>query len=150
MEASGGIVAEDFATLLRTYRERVGLSANMLGQEVGVDPSYVHRLQVGLRVPPRRHIVEALARRLKLSLFERNRLLLAAGYAPASLVEIGAWTEVLQAVADVLTCGSLTAAEQDAFSQVVCAIAERWRAGAGPGMPRYRAGVIARNGRLVE
>ena len=36
-------MTEDFATLLRYYRDRANLSCNELARAVGVDPSYVSR-----------------------------------------------------------------------------------------------------------
>src|SRR6266700_5754771 len=93
---------EDFPTLLRSFRERVTRSRNNLAYELGVDPSYLTRIEHGDREPPRQHIVEALARALRLTIPERNRLLVAAGYAPVSIVQLGAWDDAFQAVADVL------------------------------------------------
>lgn len=121
---------EDFPTLLRTFRERVGRSRNNLAQEVGVDPSYLTRIEHGDREPPRQHIVEALARALRLSLPDRNRLLVAGGYAPLSVVQLGSWDDALQAVADVLTDSHLSPEERNEFRSVVRSISARWRAAA--------------------
>src|SRR2546421_11501095 len=93
---------DDFPTLLRSYRERAVRSRNALAHEVGVDPSYLTRIEHGDREPPRQHIVEALARALRLSVPERNRLLVAAGYAPVSIVPLWLWGDAFQAVAYVL------------------------------------------------
>lgn len=121
---------EDFPTLLRTFRERVGRSRNNLAQEVGVDPSYLTRIEHGDREPPRQHIVEALARALRLSLPDRNRLLVAGDYAPLSVVQLGSWDDALQAVADVLTDSHLSPEERNEFRSVVRSISARWRAAA--------------------
>jgi len=68
---------EEFPAMLRGFRERAGRSRNNLAQEVGVDPSYLTRIEHGDREPPRLHIVEALARALRLPLQDTNRLLVA-------------------------------------------------------------------------
>ena len=119
---------EDFPTLLRSFRERVTRSRNNLAYEVGVDPSYLTRIEHGDREPPRQHIVEALARALRLTVPERNRLLVAAGYAPVSIVELGAWDDAFQAVADVLNDRQLSQEERDQYRVVVQQISTRWQA----------------------
>lgn len=119
---------EAFPTLLRSFRERVTRSRNNLAYEVGVDPSYLTRIEHGDREPPRQHIVEALARALRLTIPERNRLLVAAGYAPVSIVELGVWDDAFQAVADVLNDRQLSQEERDQYRAVVQLISTRWQA----------------------
>lgn len=123
---SDGLPRDDFAALLRAFRERIGRSRNALAHEVGVDPSYLTRIEHGDREPPRAHIVEALTRALRLSVPERNRLLVAAGYAPLSVVQLGAWDDSLQSVADVLNDLELTIEERNEFRGVVQTIARRY------------------------
>lgn len=131
---------EDFPTLLRSFRERVTRSRNNLAYEVGVDPSYLTRIEHGDREPPRQHIVEALARALRLSIPERNRLLIAAGYAPVSIVQLGAWDDAFQAVADVLNNQQLSQEERDQYRAVVQLISARWHTTPGNGMAELAAG----------
>src|SRR3954465_13566968 len=123
----GRQMRDEFPTLLRGFRERNKRSRNNLAHEVGVDPSYLTRIEHGDREPPRLHIVEALARALRLSIADRNRLLVAAGYAPLSVVQLGSWDDALQAVADVLTDIHLSPEERDQFRSVVQMISARWR-----------------------
>ena len=113
--------------MLRSFREAAGRSRNNLAHEVGVDPSYLTRIEHGDREPPRQHIVEALARALRLSLPDRNRLQVAAGYAPLSVVQLGAWDDALQAVADVLNDIRLSQEERNGVRSVVRLISARWR-----------------------
>jgi transcriptional regulator with XRE-family HTH domain len=120
---------DEFASLLRSFRERSNRSRNNLAHEVGVDPSYLTRIEHGDREPPRQHIVEAIARALRLSVADRNRLLVAAGYAPLSVVQLGTWDDTLQAVADVLNDSRLSAEERQQFKDVVQMISARWRGG---------------------
>lgn len=130
---------DEFPTLLRSYRERAVRSRNALAHEVGVDPSYLTRIEHGDREPPRKHIVEALSRALRLTIPERNRLLVSAGYAPLSIMELGTWDDTLQAVIDVLNDIHLSPEERDEFRSVVQLISARWRGRVGVGelTPRF-------------
>jgi transcriptional regulator with XRE-family HTH domain len=120
-------VSEDFATLLRFYRDRAGMSCNELARAVAVDPSYISRLERGEREPPRRPIVERLANSLRLAVEDQDRLLVTAGYAPASVAVLGRWDSTLQEVADVLTDGRISDDELESFRQVIHLVAQRWR-----------------------
>jgi transcriptional regulator with XRE-family HTH domain len=120
-------VREEFPTLLRVYRERTGRSRNDLAHEVGIDPSYLTRMERSEREPPRQRVVESLAAALRLSVLDRNRLLASAGYLPLSVEQLGAWDETLQAVVDVLTDVRLTPNERERFRQVVQLLAAQWR-----------------------
>ena len=96
----------DFAPQLAGYRERAKISRNKLAKQVGVDPSYLTRIEHGNREPPRQHIIDALAAALHLSVSEHSRLLLAAGYAPHKLKEI--WGEGFEALVELLDQGWAT------------------------------------------
>lgn len=125
-----GVVAvkEEFGPLLRMFRERAGRSRNSLCHEVGCDPSYGTRIEAGDREPPRLHLVEAFARGLRLSIADRNRLYVAAGYAPVEVGVLG-WHDAFQCVADVLSDAHLTPEERDAYVNVIQQISARWRGG---------------------
>jgi hypothetical protein len=64
---------------------------------------------------------------------EHNRLLVAAGYAPISLVQLGTWTDTLQAVIDVLNDREVSPDERAEFGKVVESIAAHWRRQEPPG-----------------
>lgn len=117
---------EEFGPLLRMFRERAGRSRHGMCVEAAIDPSYGVRLEYGDRVPPRIGIVESLARTLRLSPQDRNRLLVAAGYVPHE-INLNGWSDTLQAVADVLCDPMLSTEERDAFEATVRNIAIRWR-----------------------
>jgi transcriptional regulator with XRE-family HTH domain len=118
---------EEFAALLRRYRERADLSCNELARAVGVDPSYISRLERGEREPPRRRVVDGLSAALRLDLVDQDRILVSAGYAPATVAVLGHWDSTLQAVADVLTDRRISEEELDRFRQVIQLLSERWR-----------------------
>lgn len=118
---------EDFAALLRQFRDRAGLSCNELARAVGIDPSYVSRLERGEREPPRRPVVERLAAALQLGLEDQDRLLVAAGYAPATVAVLGRWDNTLQLVADVLADQRISSDEREKFREVIRLVSERWR-----------------------
>jgi transcriptional regulator with XRE-family HTH domain len=67
--------------LLRTWRRRRSLSQLELALEADVSSRHVSFLETG-RAKPSREMVLRLAEHLDIPLRERNRLLLAAGYAP--------------------------------------------------------------------
>jgi hypothetical protein len=72
-------------------------------------------------------VVEGLASALQLTLEDQDRLLVSAGYAPATVALLGRWDTTLQAVADVLVDRRLSPEEMHNFRQVIELLAERWR-----------------------
>src|SRR5215213_11327077 len=68
-------------TLLRAWRQRRRLSQLDLALDAGVSARHVSFVETG-RAKPSRDMVLHLADQLEVPLRERNRLLLAAGYAP--------------------------------------------------------------------
>lgn len=97
--------ADSFGALLRVWRERRRLSQLALALEVGMSQRHLSFIESG-RSTPSRAMVLRLAEHLGVPLRERNRLLLAAGYAPVfverSLAD-PALTAARQAVERVLT-----------------------------------------------
>ncbi len=122
-------MAETFGVMLRRYRERVEphLSCNRLANRIGVNPSYLLRICNGERRSPGDHIVDALARELRLTLHEWDELRMAAGYSPQSVNGSG-WSPALHLVAQVLNDPMLTPEDRAAFEATVRNIAEHWRA----------------------
>lgn len=72
---------EPLGPLLRDWRARRRLSQMDLALDVGVSPRHLSFIECG-RSRPSPAMLLALAERLQVPLRERNRLLLAAGYAP--------------------------------------------------------------------
>jgi transcriptional regulator with XRE-family HTH domain len=118
----------EFATLLRRHRERRGWSCNETARAVGVDPSYVSRLERAEREPPRRRVIEDLAQALQLTTADQDALLVSAGFTPASVALLGRWDPTLQAVATVLTDRAIPDADQARFRVVIEALVTEWLA----------------------
>ena len=90
------MASESFGAMLRRLREATPgysngngatpphpwLSQNGLARRSGIDPAYVNHLEAGLKPPPARLVVEALARTLRLDDADACRLLVSAGYWP--------------------------------------------------------------------
>ena len=72
---------ESIGALLRDWRARRRLSQLDLALDAGVSPRHLSFVETG-RSRPSPELLTALAERLQIPLRERNRLLLAAGYAP--------------------------------------------------------------------
>jgi transcriptional regulator with XRE-family HTH domain len=94
-------------TLLREWRRRRRLSQLDLALEAGVSARHLSFLETG-RSRPSREMVLQLAEQLDVPLRDRNQLLLAAGFAPASgergidLFTAGAAPELLEPPVNVL------------------------------------------------
>lgn len=65
-----------FDALLITYRQRAGLSQKALARAVGVDDSYINRLERGTRVMPRPERMRRLVAVLGLDATEQQTLAL--------------------------------------------------------------------------
>jgi transcriptional regulator with XRE-family HTH domain len=72
---------ETIGALLKAWRSRRRLSQLDLALDVGVSPRHLSFVETG-RSRPSPELLTSLATRLEVPLRERNRLLLAAGYAP--------------------------------------------------------------------
>jgi transcriptional regulator with XRE-family HTH domain len=77
----GGAAAAGVGGLLREWRQRRRLSQLDLALDTGISTRHLSFVETG-RSTPSRDVVLRLAEGLRLPLRERNRLLLAAGYAP--------------------------------------------------------------------
>ncbi len=118
-------MSESFGRLLQGYLDRAGVSRNAFAHRVGVDPSYATRVCHDERGAPRFHIVEAMARELRLTEEERDHFYLMAGYAPGSIRGSG-WSPALHLTACILNDYRLSAEDRAQFEVTICAIAEHW------------------------
>lgn len=117
-----------FSDLLSFFIQRFHISKNQLASRIHNDPSYITRMANGDREPPRRHVIEALARELRLNSEEKGSLFVSAEYAPPALVESG-WDPVHEAVTSVLTDPTLSPEEKDDYRMVIVAISNHWLTG---------------------
>ena len=73
-----------FAETLRNTRTAARVSMGQLGRSSGYSRSYISRLEDDLRHPTRGTVMQ-IAAALNCTSLERDRLLVSAGYLPASL-----------------------------------------------------------------
>ena len=121
-----------FGALLRALRVRMGLSQNQLARMAGVDPAYVNRLE---RAPaestslPSRKVVLALADSVEAGPVDVERLLVAAGLCPESIVRLGGWDQSLGDIAAVLADARLSSDDRAELRELLRIVAARWRPG---------------------
>src|SRR4051794_17944363 len=124
--------AHPFGALLRSLRVRIGFSQNQLARRAGVDPAYVNRLE---RAPatstslPSRKVVLALAESLEAGPVDIERLLVAAGLCPESIVRLGGWDQSLGDIASVLADARLSSDDRAELRELLRIVAARWRVG---------------------
>ncbi|MGE3910608.1 MAG: helix-turn-helix domain-containing protein [Chloroflexota bacterium] len=119
-----------FGALLRSLRVRMGLSQNQLARRSGVDPAYVNRLERAnpdSSSLPSRKVVLALAETLEAGPVDVERLLVAAGLCPESIVRLGGWDQSLGDIASVLADGQLSGDDRAELRELLRIVAARWR-----------------------
>ncbi len=117
----------NFAQELLQLRLRSGRSGSALARGANIDASYLSRLERGEREPPRKEIVDALARELALAPEEWDRLLVSAGHPPSALARLGPQDPTLMLVANILADDGIPAAERAELREIVALVARRWR-----------------------
>ena len=118
-------MTEDFASTLRRFRLRAGLSQNALAKTVGINASYINRLEHGEREAPTRDIAHAMAQALRLSTEEVDRLLFSADHVPPSLQKLGPADSTIAAVTRLLTNDRLSPEARADFRAIVETVAIR-------------------------
>ena len=121
-----------FGALLRSLRVRMGLSQNQLARRAGVDPAYVNRLERAAPDStslPSRKVVMALAETVEAGPVDVERLLVAAGLCPESIVRLGGWDQSLGDIAGVLADNRLTSDDRAELLELLRIVAARWRRG---------------------
>ena len=148
---------DSFSNLLRSYRERAGLSQSGLARRAGLDPSFVNRLESGQR-SAERSVVEKLVTALDLDPNDTDCLLAAGGHLPNAFTRVfqdpalyrlvrslsddrvsNADREqirnaldlvkdpTLQIIVQILSDRSLSPSDREDFRQVIALIGRRWR-----------------------
>jgi transcriptional regulator with XRE-family HTH domain len=119
-----------FGALLRVLRVRIGLSQNQLARRAGVDPAYVNRLErAGPESTslPSRKVVLALAEVVEAGPVDLERLLVAAGLCPESILRLGGWEQSLGDIAAVLGDARLSQDDRAELRELLRIVAARWR-----------------------
>jgi transcriptional regulator with XRE-family HTH domain len=142
--AAPGRAGGSFGALLRRFRERAGWSQNALAKEVGIDASYINRIEAGRRTGPGPAVTLALARALALSPRAVDGFCVAAGHLPPSLQRLGPADPTIAAVLGVLTDDQLSPVARADFRAVVETIAARWQSQQAHRPGRHADGVIVR------
>ncbi len=88
--------------LLREYVGRDGRSQLAIGKESGINGSYLNHLLRGKRVSMGADLCGRLAVTLSLSTLETDRLYVAAGHTPPTLLRLGGWTDTLARICTAL------------------------------------------------
>ncbi|HAP90280.1 MAG TPA: hypothetical protein DCR15_11280 [Arthrobacter bacterium] len=112
---------------MRRFRLRAGVSQNALAKIVGINASYINRLENGEREAPTRDVAQALAQALRLSAEEVDRLLFSAGHVPPSLQKLGPADSTIGAVTRLLTNDRLSPEARADFRAIVETMAIRWQ-----------------------
>jgi len=93
--------ASEFGGMLRTMRERQGVSQSKLAERADFDHSYVSRLESGARMPAR-DAVDRLGEALTLERAQMDSLLAAAGFLPRDVSSLLSNEPVIGEVLDLL------------------------------------------------
>jgi transcriptional regulator with XRE-family HTH domain len=116
----------DFGQLLKTIRERRGVSQSKLAERADFDHSYVSRLEAGARMPTR-DAVDRLGVALGLGESERDSLLAAAGFLPRDVTHLLSSEPVLGEVLDLLKDEQLPSELRENMRQVLHLLAQQAR-----------------------
>lgn len=91
----------DFGAMVRRFRVRAGLSQNQLARAAGVDPAYINRIErakLGQGSVPSRRVVVGIWDALETTVEDRERLLVAAGHCPETVLRAGGWDAYTRAI----------------------------------------------------
>jgi transcriptional regulator with XRE-family HTH domain len=116
----------EFGQLLKTLRERRGVSQSKLAERAEFDHSYVSRLEGGARMPTR-DAVDRLGLAMELSDGERDVLLAAAGFLPRDFARILSNEPVLGEVFYLLSDEQVPSEYRENMRQVLHLLAEQAR-----------------------
>ncbi len=118
-----------FAELLKSYREKAGLSQRALARSARINPAIINRMESSDRGPSGTEMVLAISSALELDEDQTDLLLASAGYWPRTILRLGPQDETLLAVAKLLTRGDLGSESRRRFRQVAALLVEEWTAG---------------------
>lgn len=127
--------ADTYASLLRRFRERAGLSQRALARATNLNPAFVHRSEEGTRPPRDAAEVLRVGAALGLGRGDLDQLLEAAGYWPSAFLALGPRDPTLGALVAVLSDARLAEESRRAFRRGVEALARAMAAQADTERP---------------
>lgn len=116
----------DFGQLLKSLRERRGVSQSKLAERAEFDHSYVSRLESGARMPTR-DAVDRLGNALELTDVELDSLLAAAGFLPRDVANLLSNEPVLSEVLDLLQDEQVPVEYRESMRQMLRLLAQQAR-----------------------
>lgn len=132
----------NFGELLRALRQQLDLSQGQLAQRVGLDRSYINRIEAGERGAPGADAVLLIADALKLGAPDTDALLSAGGHPIRALVTLGLDDPTLLALARILTDKSLEENARASLRTTIDTVIAHWgkgREAPAPGPAAKRA-----------
>jgi transcriptional regulator with XRE-family HTH domain len=120
------MAATEFGTLLKSFRERKGVSQSKLAERADFDHSYVSRLESGARMPTR-EAVDRLGTAMALDRTELDALLASAGFLPKDVSSLLSSEPVIGEVLDLLQDEAVPSEYRDNMRQVLRLLAQQAR-----------------------
>lgn len=114
-----------FGALLKSLREKRGISQTKLSEKADFDHSYVSRLESGVRMPTR-EAVDRLADALELE-DQRNSLLVAAGFLPDDIASLFSSEPALGEILDLLQDEAVPSEYRDNMRAMLDLLAKQTR-----------------------
>jgi transcriptional regulator with XRE-family HTH domain len=105
---------------------RLNLSQGQFAQKVGLDRSYINRLEAGERGAPSAQAIVAIASTLNLDELDTDRLLLASGLPVKALIDLGLDDPTLLTLARRLTDSRLAPTSRAALRAAIDSILLYW------------------------
>ncbi len=124
--AGNSVRRANFGELLRVFRQQLDLSQGQLAQRVGLDRSYINRIEAGERGAPGADVILLIADALKLGAPETDALLSAGGHPIRALVTLGLDDPTLLAVARILTDETLEASVRASLRTTIDTVIAHW------------------------
>lgn len=124
--------------LLASLRQRRGISQNRLGKLVGVNASYLNRLESGERTGPSAEVTLGIAAALRLNRAATDALMAAAGRLPPSLAELGPLDPTVRILLATLLDETMTDEDRDRLRDTVANICQAWQRKGRPPRPALR------------
>ena len=128
----------EFGALLKSQREKRGVSQSKLAERAEFDHSYVSRLESGARMPTR-EAVDRLGEALGLEQNQLDSLLAAAGFLPRDVSSLLSNEPVIGEVLDLLQDEAVPSEYRDNMRQVLQLLAQQARFAVKAGTARPQA-----------